>query len=235
VDRRDQAAFGRREDRQEFVMTADNTPARPQRPVYQDARIKRHPPGHDILTTLNNLGMLFAKRPLALGESEQDYDDFLRKVSLTVQPGDIIETLWVKDIVDLRWETMRLRRLQASLLMSAARIILANLLRTENAGLIDGVQVFTVPDLLNAFMAGDDKAVAEVERVLARRGQDMDAIMAQALVEKLDQISAIDRMVTGADGRRNKVLQEIDRRRDAFARRLRAAAANPPGDVASPY
>jgi hypothetical protein len=67
--------------------------ARPQQPEYIDARIKRHPAGHDILVTLNNLGMLFAKRPLALGESEQDYDDFLRKVSVAVQPGDIIETL----------------------------------------------------------------------------------------------------------------------------------------------
>ncbi|GEO14645.1 hypothetical protein [Microvirga aerophila] len=216
-------------------MTADNTPARPQPPVYQDARIKRHPPGHDILTTLNNLGMLFAKRPLALGESEQDYDDFLRKVSITVQPGDIIETLWVKDIVDLRWETMRLRRAQASLLMSAARVVLANLLRIEDAGLIDGIRVFTLPDLLKGFADGDDQAVAEVGRVLARRGTDWDMIMAQALVDKLNEIGAIERMIAGADARRSKVLQEIDRRRDAFARRLRAAGAvTPHGDIRSP-
>jgi hypothetical protein len=105
---------------------------------------------------------------------------------------------------------MRLRRIQASLLTGAAKVVLANLLRIEDAGLIDGIRVFTLPDLLKGFADGDDKAVAEVGRVLARRGTDWDA-------------------------RRSKVLQEIDRRRDAFARRLRAAgAATPHGAITSP-
>ncbi len=194
-----------------------------QQPVNQDERIRRSPPVQDILVTLRNLGVLFAKRPLALGESEQDYDGFLVQVSAAVEPGDIIEKLWVKDFVDLKWEAMRLRRIQASLLTNAAREILMNLLRMENAGLIEGVRVFTLPDLLKGFTDGDEKAVAEVERALARLGKDWDMILAQALVEKLDQVDPIDRMITAADTRRSKLLQEIDRRRDAFARRLRAA------------
>jgi hypothetical protein len=211
------------------------TLTRPQQPEYQDARIKRPQPGRDILVTLNSLGMLFAKRPLALGESEQDYDDFLIKVSVAVQPGDVLDIMWVKDIVDLRWEAMRWRRAQASLLMKAAKQALTNLLRTvEDAGLIDGVRVFKVPDLVDAFAANDDKAVAEVNRILVSRGMDWDAIMAQALVDQLDQIGVIERMIAGADTRRNKVLQEIDRRRAAFARRLREAGVTiPQGQTAS--
>ncbi len=196
---------------------------RPQQSVYQDERIRRSPPVQDILVTLRDLGVLFAKRPLALGESEQDYDSFLVAVTAAVEPEDIIERLWVKDFVDLKWETMRLRRLLASVLMSTANSILADQLRMGNAGQIDGVQVFTLPDLLKGFTDGDEKAVAEVGRVLALRGKDWDMILAQALLEKLDEIDPIDRMIAGADARRNKVLQEIDRRRDAFARRLRAA------------
>ncbi len=200
---------------------APNILARPQQ--HQDERIGRSPPERSILATLNSLGMLVAKRPLALGESEQDYDSLLVKVSAAVEPGDIIEELWVKDFVDLKWETMRLRRAEASLLMSAAKAILADQLRMGNAGVIDGVQVFTLPDLLKGFADGDEKAVAEVERVLALRGKDWDTIMAQAMVDKLDQIGPIERMIATADARRSKLLQEIDRRRDAFARRLRAA------------
>jgi hypothetical protein len=204
------------------MMTLNILP-RPQQPVYQDERIRRSPPVQDILVTLRDLGVLFAKRPLALGESEQDYDSFLVAVTAAVEPGDIIERLWVKDFVDLKWETMRLRRLQASVLMSRANSILADQLRMGNAGQIDGVQVFTLPDLLKGFTDGDEKAVTEVKRVLTHRGKDWDMILAQALLEKLDEIGPIDRMIAGADARRNKVLQEIDRRRDAFARRLRAA------------
>jgi hypothetical protein len=236
MDCRDQAASGRREDRQEFVMSAKSLP-HPQQPVYQDERIKRPAPVQDILVTLSKLGMVFAKRPLVLGESEYDYDVFLSKVSVAVQPGDILETMWVKDIVDLKWEALRWRRAQASFLMKAAKQALMKILRTvENAGLIDGVQVFQVPDLLDAFAAGDDKAVAEVNRVLASRGMDMDMIMAQVLIENLDQLGPIERIIAAADARRSKVLQEIDRRRDAFLRRLRAAgAANPQSDITSPY
>jgi hypothetical protein len=194
----------------------------PQQPMYQDERIRRSPPGRDILGALNNLGILFAKRPLALSESEQDYDKFLMEISAAVEPKDVIEKLWVKDFVDLKWETMRLRRIQASLLMGAAKAILADQLRMGNAGTIDGGQVFTLPDLLTGFADGDDKAVAEVERVMALRGKDWDMIMAQALVEKLDQVGPIERMIVAAGARQSRLLQEIDRRRDAFARRLRA-------------
>jgi hypothetical protein len=212
--------FRPQSDREDFAMAPNSFP-RPQQPTHEDERIKRPPSGQEILVALNNLGMLFAKRPLALGESEQDYDSLLVNVSAAVQPDDAIETLSVKDIVDLRWETMRLRRLQASLLMSAARSILANLLRIEDAGLIDGVRVFTVPDLLKGIADRDDKAIAEVEKVLAGRGKDLDAILAEALVDKLDEIGAMERMIAGADARQSRLLRDIDRRREAFAHRLR--------------
>ncbi|MCB5176419.1 hypothetical protein [Microvirga lenta] len=192
-------------------------------PATQDERIRRSPPGRDTLVALTNLGLLVAKRPLVIGESEQDYDELLAEIAAAVAPSDTIETLWVKDIADLKWEAMRLRRIQASLLISAAKSALARLLRSGNAGVIDGTQTFTVSELVNGFAEGDGKATAEVERVLAHFGKDMDAILAEALIDKLDQIGPIERMITGADLRRNKVLRDIDRRRDAFARRLRAS------------
>jgi hypothetical protein len=49
-------------------------------------------------------------------------------------------------------------------------------------------------------------------------------LMAQALVERLEDVERIDRLIASADARRNRALSEIDRRRDAFTRRLRAAA-----------
>ncbi|HZH53144.1 MAG TPA: hypothetical protein VEZ16_14830 [Microvirga sp.] len=196
-------------------------PTGPQQPALEDERIKRPPSGHEILVTLNKLGMLFTKRPLALGESEQDYDNLLVSVSAAVRPGDAIETLLVKDIVELRWEIMRLRRIQASILMTAAKSALSRLLQIEDTGPSKGGRVLTVPELLQGFVDRDEKAIAAVEKVLVRRGKDLDAILAEAMVNKLDEIGPIERMIAAADGRHSRLLRDIDRRREADARRLR--------------
>ena len=49
----------------------------------------------------------------------------------------------------------------------------------------------------------------------------MDAMVASALDEKLDNIERIDRLCTIAEARRNTSLREIDRRRATFGDSLR--------------
>jgi hypothetical protein len=53
---------------------------------------------------------------------------------------------------------------------------------------------------------------------------DFDTIMAQALSDRIEIIEKIDRLITSADARRDKALSHIDRRREAFAQRLRRVA-----------
>ena len=50
---------------------------------------------------------LFGKRPLIMGEDPAVYDDLFARLAAGVKPGDIIEWLWVKDVVDLVWEAQR--------------------------------------------------------------------------------------------------------------------------------
>jgi hypothetical protein len=82
----------------------------------------------------------------------------------------------------------------------------------------------------SAFGSGEPKkfvqSMEEAERKLMKSGFDMHAIMAQALSDRLGDVERIDRMIASADARRTKVLAEIDRRRDALARRLRAVSAD---------
>ena len=54
--------------------------------------------------------------PLLDGESSADYADLLARVSAAVEPADILEQIFVRDVVDLTWEELRLRRLKAALL-----------------------------------------------------------------------------------------------------------------------
>jgi hypothetical protein len=59
---------------------------------------------------------LFGPPPLLAGEDSKAYDDLLAQVSGAVKPADIIEEIFVHDIVDLTWEVFRWRRLETSLM-----------------------------------------------------------------------------------------------------------------------
>jgi hypothetical protein len=58
--------------------------------------------------------------------------------------------------------------------------------------------------------------IKRVDKLLASAGLTMDAVMAQALSLKLDDIERIDRMIATAEGRRNAILREVDRHRTSM-------------------
>jgi hypothetical protein len=59
--------------------------------------------------------------PLIRGENVRSYDELLARICATLQPRDSLEEIWIRDIVDLVWETFRLGRAKASLMTAAAR------------------------------------------------------------------------------------------------------------------
>src|ERR1700694_3498430 len=50
------------------------------------------------------------------GEDPQLYEDLLAQVGAAVQPRDLIDWLFLKDVVALTWEIQRTRRHRASLM-----------------------------------------------------------------------------------------------------------------------
>jgi hypothetical protein len=57
---------------------------------------------------------LLGPASLIKGENPNQYGALLSEVARTVKPADIMEWLWVKDIVDLTWDILRYRRLKAN-------------------------------------------------------------------------------------------------------------------------
>jgi hypothetical protein len=64
-----------------------------------------------------------------------------------------------------------------------------------------------------------------MKQILKQAGFDGEAVAAQTLAAKFDTFEKIDRMVMQTEARRHVVLREVDRRRDALARRLRTVSA----------
>jgi hypothetical protein len=62
----------------------------------------------------------FGPPPLLDGEDTSAYGDLLARVSAAIRPADILEEIWLRDFLDLAWETLRWRRLKAAVVNGAA-------------------------------------------------------------------------------------------------------------------
>jgi hypothetical protein len=155
-----------------------------------------------------------APAPLIAGEDAAAYDDLLARVSAALNPSDILEDIWVRDVVDMVWDALRLRRLKAQLLTVSAyegmHAILRRFLDWQFS-----------EQVARQWALRDAAAVTKAEAVLASAGLSAEAVTAQTLALKIDIVERIDRMMVTAEARRNSVLREIERHRASFARTLR--------------
>jgi hypothetical protein len=158
---------------------------------------------------------LFGPPPLLEGEDPAIYDELLARVSGAVKPADMLEEVWVRDVVDLTWEIFRLRRLKTNLLIANAHTGLEDILKTFKTGFAEA-EYFA-----QSWAARNQASIKEVNKILASAGLTMDAVMAQTLSLKINDVERIDRMTMGAEARRNAVLREIDRHRANLAHALR--------------
>jgi hypothetical protein len=106
---------------------------------------------------------LFGPAPLIEGEDPAAYDELLARICAAVNPANILEEIWVRDVVDLVWEALRLRRLKAKLMIAAAYRGLERVL--------DPLVDWTVRDnLVEGWVAREPNAVEQVDKVLASAG-----------------------------------------------------------------
>ena len=145
--------------------------------------------------------------PLFEGEDAAAYDELWARIAGGINPADIFEELWVRDIVDGDWKVFRLRRLQASLMTAAAYEGLQKILEPLVERYRDQA------DLVRAWAARDKAAIKRVDELLASAGLTMDAVMAQTLCTYLDEFDRIARMIASAEARRDAILHEVEQHR----------------------
>jgi hypothetical protein len=165
----------------------------------------------------------FGPPPLIVGEDPAAYAALWDRVANAVLPKDILEDIWLRDVVDLTWEVFRSRRLKAHLLHAAAhegiKMVLAPLVWDKEYR----AKGSAAEELSELWARREENAVKEVNARLAAAGLTMDAVMAQTFAAKLDEVERIDRMIASAEARRNLVLREVERHRETLAATLRRA------------
>jgi len=160
---------------------------------------------------------LFGPPPLFDGEDTEIYDQLAREISTAVMPVDILENIWVRDVVDLTIGVLRLRRLKASLMKANEYKGLSETL----APLVGRSQAET---LAEGWAARKSDVVEEVNKTLTSAGLTTDNILAQTFSLKVNDIERIEHMMALAEARRNATLREIDRHRQTLGQKLRRAA-----------
>jgi hypothetical protein len=174
----------------------------------------------------------FGPPPLLEGEDVAAYDELLARVSEGVQPNDILEEIWVRDIVDLVWETLRLRRMKAAFFSANAHESLTVILRPliDDDEQVDGEEIEGQKEseeaIGNNYLAKNwarriPAAVKKVNTLLTQANLTMEAVNACTLSNNIDMLERVDLIIAGLENRRNSILREIDRHRESLARRLR--------------
>jgi hypothetical protein len=139
---------------------------------------------------------------------QADYANVAVRIVGAVNPRDAIEEFLVRDVVDLTWEILRLRRVKAGSLRASMGDGVRNVL--------DSMDYAQSRRLGAKWAAGDHAARTKVDVILNNAKLTMDEAMAKTLEYKLDSFERLDRMLASAEARRNNALREIDRHRDAL-------------------
>jgi hypothetical protein len=160
-----------------------------------------------------------AAPPLAPGESEAQYLSLAARVVAAAKPRDTIEELLIRDVIDLTWDVLRLRRIKSGILKANMNEGVQEVMSRLGYG--EGPNYAYPREIGQSWAAGDKSAKKDVARALAAAGLAIDDVTATTLERNIDKFERIERMLASAEARRNNALREIDRHRSAYGAAIR--------------
>ena len=155
--------------------------------------------------------------PILDGESLDTYNAMHDRARSAAAPADFIEEIWVRDVVDLTWEVLRLRRMKAKFI---------NARSSEGVGrLLDDLVDYEEKErLVRGWIDEKASAVKRVDKLMEWKGYDQETVNVETLADNLHDVERFERLTMQAEARRNMVIREMDRHRDLVAR-LQAVVA----------
>lgn len=204
---------------------------RPAMPRKTDGAHADAPASGELLPPIPaHLDFLFDERPLLPGENADQYDALLRSIVQQVEPSDVIEAIWVKDIIDFIWEAKRLRRWRGQILvqarLKAAEDLIRPALRNADPFGDDGIGGPSADELAAGWVTNSEIEKKRVDAMFQERGLTAADVTAHGFLMNLPAIERIDRLASSVDQRRDTLLREIERKRASFAQQVRTAAAD---------
>ena len=147
---------------------------------------------------------LFAKPPLLITESAEDFASLSAALAQEIKPRGIVERMYVAEIAALVWEILRFRRCKAAIVNAAFKGALEDLL----SRLIGTPDWHALRELVEDWFSKSE-AKKEVSELPAQYHLDESAIEAEAIRSRSEELEVLDRMLTSLESRRNKALRCI--------------------------
>ncbi len=177
-------------------------------------------------------------RPIIKGEDPKQYDVLLKAMMDAISPRDAPEMLLTFDLTRYSWEIMRASRMRAERIQefqaeaAAQGIADAITALSENklraAGRSDQQarydQLKELRDALGKIAVGDEDAANASEVADAYKRGAAAGASPRAYLAALQELEILDRMILIWEQRRDQIIREIERRRDAQSERITRAA-----------
>jgi hypothetical protein len=93
----------------------------------------------------------------------------------------------------------------------------------DSSTVLNEARALRARELVQEYVRREPDTVEMINELLTAANTSIDAFMADALVEKLEEIERIDRLATIAERRRNDALIQIEQRRAVLGATLRQA------------
>jgi hypothetical protein len=158
---------------------------------------------------------------LSIGASAEDFRLLSREIDNEIAPSNIFEKLEVRDISHKIAEEQTLKRMQTAIVMSARVESLVALLEPTFGQNIEKARK-TAQDYFSG--SGESKSVAK--ELVDRLGISMENIDASALHLRMTSIHALDDMIDRREGRRNRIIKRLLKRKKASSQNNPAPTVN---------
>jgi hypothetical protein len=158
--------------------------------------------------------VLLGPPPVLRTENPHRYWELFEQFAAAIAPSSIVEWMWLKDIADLTWEIARLRRYRA--MWIEFQRDWANLEMQHAREHADDADLFR--DKGHLFPMTPDK----IEERRSNWGPfDTEYHSAFLVHEELKSYEAFEKLLKSAELRRDRILRELDARRERVAPMLR--------------
>ena len=177
----------------------------------------------EITVTPPGLSRLISERKILPGEQQAVYDELLSQITSALQPRDIIESMYVSDIVDATFEAHRLKNMKVRIVKLEQKEAARQLLRESRPPGPDGTaEISEEWQLVEGWWSGDFNSWKVINEIAGREGENLDPFLTRAFSNKLDEVERIDRMIAAQNDKRDRGLRELERRREARVSHQRA-------------
>jgi hypothetical protein len=149
--------------------------------------------------------------PLLHGEDEQGYQVLYDRFREEVEPHDLIDELYIRDVVDQTWEIQRLRKIRLGLMRNGQAQAVKQITDYDSSLSMDQ------RDLVRSKLKSSLDSALEC---LQKLGIALSDINARAFKNESGMLFQTDQSIIRLEMRRNYTLREIERRKAAFAKKI---------------